>query len=132
MRYLVDTHILVRWLVEPRRLSKEQARILENLVLHQEPVGVSAITLVELASLCQNVSRLSKTSLEEILRQVETQEVFVILPITPQITREASVLLPALRDPADTFIAATARAHGLRLLTSDVRIIESNCVSTVG
>jgi predicted nucleic acid-binding protein len=33
--------------------------------------------------------------------------------------------------PADCIIVATARVHGLRLLTSDRRIIESSLVSTV-
>jgi PIN domain nuclease of toxin-antitoxin system len=131
MRYLADTHILIRWLADPRRLSKEQGRILENLVLYQEPIGVSAISLVELASISQEPSRVSKFNLEKVLSVLETQDIFTILPLTRAIAREASTLLPVLRDPADTFIAATARAHGLRLLTSDTRIIESNCVSTI-
>lgn len=131
MRYLADTHVLIRWLGDPRRLSKEQSRILENLVLHQEPVGVSMITLVELASLSQEPSRVSKFNLEKILRALETEAVFSTLPITTEIAREASRLFPILRDPADSVIAATARAHGLRLLTSDLRIISSNCVSTI-
>ena len=131
MRYLADTHVLIRWLGDPRRLSKEQSRILENLVLHQEPVGVSMITLVELASLSQESSRVSKFNLEKILRALETEAVFSTLPITTEIAREASRLFPILRDPADCVIVATARAHGLRLLTSDLRIISSNCVPTI-
>ena len=131
MRYLIDAHILIHWLGDPRRLSKEQARVLENLVLFQESVGVSAITLVELASLSQEPSRASKFNLDKILLSLETQEIFTILPITPEIARDASRLFPVLRDPADSVIAATARAHGLRLLTSDLRIINSNCVSTI-
>jgi len=39
--------------------------------------------------------------------------------------------LGALRDPADRAIAATARAHRLRLVTSDHQIIESKLVSMV-
>jgi len=131
MRYLLDTHVLIRWLGEPRRLSKEQTRILQNLVRFQEPVGVSAVSLVELASLSQESTRVSKFNLDKIFQSLETGEVFVILAITPEIARDASRLLPILRDPVDTFIAATARAHGLQLMTSDVRIIASSCVPTV-
>jgi len=131
MRYLADTHILIRWLVDPRRISKEQLRILENLIRYHEPVGVSAVSLLEIASLSQDPRRLSKSALEEVLHEIDTREVFEVLPITTEITREAARLLPVLRDPADTFIAATARAHGLRLLTSDARIIDSNCVPTI-
>jgi PIN domain nuclease of toxin-antitoxin system len=131
MRYLLDTHVLIRWLGEPRRLSKEQTRVLENLVRFQEPVGVSAVTLVELASLSQESTRVSKFNLDKIFQSLETGEMFVVLAITAEIARDASRLLPILRDPVDTFIAATARAHGLRLMTSDARIIGSNCVPTV-
>ena len=35
------------------------------------------------------------------------------------------------RDPADQIIAATARVHGLRLLTSDQRIIQSKLVPVI-
>jgi PIN domain nuclease of toxin-antitoxin system len=39
--------------------------------------------------------------------------------------------LRVLRDPADRAIAATARVHRLRLVTSDQRIIESKLVPVV-
>lgn len=39
--------------------------------------------------------------------------------------------LGILRDPADRVITATARVHGLRLLTSDQRIIEHGLVKVV-
>jgi hypothetical protein len=54
-----------------------------------------------------------------------------ILPLTVAIAREVSVLQPVLLDPVDCVIVATARVHGLRLLTSDQRILNSNLVSTV-
>ena len=131
MRYIVDTHVLVRWLADPRRLSKEQFRILNDLIRVQEPVGVSAITLVELASLAQDNSQVGKFNFEKILDVVESGEAFTVLPISTKIARDAARLLPVLRDPADTLIAATALAHGLRLLTSDARIVDTNCVATI-
>ena len=39
--------------------------------------------------------------------------------------------LNVLRDPADRAIAATARVHRLRLVTSDQRIIDSGIVQVV-
>jgi PIN domain nuclease of toxin-antitoxin system len=55
---------------------------------------------------------------------------FRILPITIPIAAEAG-RLSVLRDPADRAIVATARVHGLRLLTSDQRIIASKLVSFI-
>jgi len=129
-RFLLDTHVVVRWLADPRRLSRDQTRILTEVIQRRESVAVSAITLLELALLSgENIIRL-KLNVDEVFAELEASPVFRIFPITVDIAREVS-LLAALRDPADRVIVATARLHGLRLLTSDHRIIESNFVSVV-
>jgi len=95
-----------------------------------EIMAISAFTLVELTTLSLDKALRTNASIDEFLDALETSPTICILPITVAIAREARTL-PILRDPADQFIAATARVHGLRLLTSDQRIIESNVVSTV-
>ena len=126
-RVLLDTHVLVRWLLEPKRLSREQSRILRQAARRLEPVAVSAITLLEIAVL-SGTGRLKPGSL---FHELETNPVFRILPLTIEIAQEVANLTSVLRDPSDCVIASTARVHGLRLLTSDRRIIDSNLVSTV-
>ena len=49
LRLLLDTHIVIRWLAEPRKLSREQLRALEDTVRRTEPVAFSAISLLEIA-----------------------------------------------------------------------------------
>ena len=44
-RFLLDTHIVVRWLYEPKKLSREQHRVLDEAVRRGECVGVSAFSL---------------------------------------------------------------------------------------
>lgn len=61
---------------------------------------------------------------------LETNPMFDILPITIPIALDAGALM-MLRDSADRTIVATDRVHGLRLLTSDHRIIDSKLVSVV-
>ena len=73
-----------------------------------------------------------RLSLDEIFEELETNPSFHILPLTIEIAKETSFLGSTLRDPADRVIVATARVHGLRLLTSDQRVIESKVVSAVG
>jgi hypothetical protein len=48
---LLDTHVLVRWLLEPKRLSRDQARVLCDANRRGEPLAFSAITLLEIAVL---------------------------------------------------------------------------------
>jgi PIN domain nuclease of toxin-antitoxin system len=126
---LLDTHILIHWLADPKRLSRNQLRILDGAVRRSQQVAISAITLLEVAVLADRISGM-KLSIDELFDRLETNPVFRILPLTIEIARETS-FLGSLRDPADRVIAATARVHGLRLLTSDRRIVESNVVSAV-
>ena len=128
---MLDTHILIRWIGEPKRLSREQTGILNEVTRRCEPFAISAITLVELAVLSTSASVRLKLSLNEIFSALESAPDLRILPVTIDIAREVSFLANKLRDPADCVIVATARVHGLRLLTSDQRIIESNTVAAI-
>jgi PIN domain nuclease of toxin-antitoxin system len=130
-RLLLDTHILVWWMAQPRKLSTEQMRALRATALRQEPVAVSAMTLLEIALFARGPQSRFKPGPQEIFRKLEEGSTHRILPLTVEIAREVTVLQAALRDPADSVIVATARVHGLRLLTSDQRILDSNLVSTV-
>lgn len=130
-RLLLDTHILIRWLVDAKKLSRAQLRTLEAAVKRGEPIALSAVTLLEIAILSSGEMPPLRVSLPEFFNDVSTNPVFRILPLDYEVALEVSSL-PALRDPADRAIVATARVHRLRLVTSDQRILESQLVSVVG
>lgn len=123
LRYLADSHVVVWWLTAPRKLSREQNRILAQAERQGEQVGLCATTLMEIATL-----RID--GVEKILEELETSALFRVLPITIEIALDA-VKLAILRDPGDRAIVAAARVHGLRLLTLDERIIASKLVPVV-
>lgn len=129
---MLDTHILIRWLADPNRLSRDQARVLNEVIRRNETVAISGMTLLEIALLSTGGILRMKLSMDEVFIELEASPVFRILPLTIEIAREVASLGATLRDPADRVIVATARVHGLRLLTSDQRILESNVVSAVG
>jgi PIN domain nuclease of toxin-antitoxin system len=93
-------------------------------------VAFSAITLLEIAMLASGEKPALKVSLDELFGDLSSNPIFRILPLTYEIAADVSVL-GALRDPADRVIAATARVHRLRLVTSDQRMIHSNLVPVV-
>jgi PIN domain nuclease of toxin-antitoxin system len=128
-RFLLDTHVVVRWLTLPKKLSSDQIRILREAERHRETVAISAFSLIEIAMLAQSAGKITGRS-DQIFVALETNPMFEVLPITIPIALDAGAL-SILRDPADRTIVATARVHGLRLLTSDHRIIESKLVSVV-
>ncbi len=119
-------------MTDDRRLSKEQSRVLERATHLGEPLAVSGATLMELAGLAQAGRARLPVGVETIYRELENEAAVRILPITLEIAREVVSLLAVLRDPVDAVLAATARVHGLRLVTSDERIQAANVVSTVG
>ena len=131
LRLLLDTHIVVRWLASPKKLSREQARVLREAVRQREPVGVSAVTLLELAVLFGEGRAKSIVAVDELLQDLEANPAFAILPLTVAVAAEVAAMGDALRDPADRAIVATARLEKLRLVTSDQRIIESGLVPVV-
>lgn len=121
--------MLVRWLSEPRKLSRDQARILTDLEASGEPVAISAITLLELVTAFES-GRL-KGRLQDIFDALGASSLFEILPPTIEIASEMASMGPSLRDPADRAIVATARVHRLTLLTSDQRIAGSRLVPVI-
>ncbi|HKW96554.1 MAG TPA: type II toxin-antitoxin system VapC family toxin [Bryobacteraceae bacterium] len=129
-RLLLDTHIVVRWLTQARRLSREQGRVLDAAVRRMEPLALSAISLLELAVLASQGKMDLKMTIDEFFEHVQTRGVFQVFPLTYQVAAEAASLA-LLRDPADRAIVATARVERLRLVTSDQRIIESKLIPVI-
>jgi len=128
---LLDTHVLVRWLADPKRLSREQLRALRGAVRRCDPLALSAITLLEIAVLFGEGSTRLRVPAQELLAALEPGTGFQIVPIDVEIANEVAAMGGALRDPADRAIVATARVHRLRLVTSDQRIVESKLVPVV-
>ncbi|HET9320180.1 MAG TPA: type II toxin-antitoxin system VapC family toxin [Bryobacteraceae bacterium] len=129
-RLLLDTHIVVRWLTDAKKLSREQVRVLEAAVRRTEPVALSAVSLLEIAVLSSQGKLRLKMTIDEFFGHLQTGPVFQILPLTFEVAAEVASL-GSLRDPADRAIVATARIERLRLVTSDQRIIESKLVPVV-
>ena len=86
------------------------------------------MTLLEIAVLGSEGKLKKPTTV--ILDAVQDSATFYIIPMTFDIAADVAYLRN-LRDPMDRAIVATARVHGLRLLTSDQRIIDSQMVAVV-
>jgi PIN domain nuclease of toxin-antitoxin system len=117
-------------LLDARKLSRVQLRTLESAVRRGEPVALSAVTLLEIAVLASGEKPALRVPLDEFFHDLNSNPIFRVLPLTYEVAQEVASL-GALRDPADRAIAATARVHRLRLVTSDQRIIESALVQVV-
>jgi PIN domain nuclease of toxin-antitoxin system len=125
---VLDTHVLLWWLSEPRKLSKAATRALKAT----KTVGVPAISTWEIAMLAaKGRIELDRPVLEWL--QTALQEPRVeLLPLTPAIAVQATRLGAGFHgDPADGIIVATALVEAAPLVTKDQKILDFTGVETI-
>lgn len=130
MKHLLDTHVAIWWLTEDRRLTRAHARVLDRAEQSGVPLGLSVISLWEIAKLVERGRLELDQTIDESLAQLEAHPALTVLPLSARIAVESTRLgarFPS--DPVDQIIAATARCHALTLLTVDERIRGSGAVA---
>lgn len=120
MKLLLDTHIWIWALLDPSKLSNRVAQALRS---KESELWLSSISMWEL-SLLVSKNRIQldselNTWIDEALRIAPIREAPVSFAIVHALE---SIKTPHL-DPADRFLAATASALNLQLVTSDERLI---------
>lgn len=123
---LLDTHILVWTLIAPENLSAKAKKTI-RAARSSGPLGLSAISLWEIAWLADNKRIDIDVSVDSFVRQCASY--VQVLPLTAEIAVR-SVQFPNSypNDPQDRIIGATAIVEGVRLLTHDKRIVKSGLV----
>jgi PIN domain nuclease of toxin-antitoxin system len=121
MRYLLDTHALIWALDSPERLPARVSEVLRDPA--NLPLGAAAITPWEIAMLSARGRLRLGQPVETWLTAALRPEIVSLVPLSPAIAVE-SCRLPGQfhADPADRLIVATARLHGLTLITADEAI----------
>lgn len=128
MTYLLDTNVWIRLFSAPTQLSVSSRRSLSA----QTEFGLATISLVEVCQLEAAGKLQFRVSLEKWLEIALPRNQAHLLPITPEIAREAYRLGPGFHnDPADRLITATARTYKLTLATSDKKLLAFDGVSTL-
>ena len=122
MNLLLDTHIWIWNDLEPWKITSEVNRELASPDnrLWLSPVSIwEAIVLLEKGriSLKQNL----RVWVEESVKALQLQEA----ALTWEVAHELRFTLLPHRDPADRFLAATAKAYDLALITSDERLLNA-------
>lgn len=127
---LVDTHIVLWLALEPERISKRVQAVIDEARGSGAGLAISAMTLVEIATLFDRRRFHLAVSLESFLDELERR--FVVLPINAR-TCARMLSLPASypKDPADRVIGATALVEGMILVTADREIRRAKVVRTI-
>jgi PIN domain nuclease of toxin-antitoxin system len=127
---LVDTHIVLWLALEPERISKKVQAVIDEARGNGAGVAISAMTLVEIATLFGNRRFQLAISIESFLLELERR--FVVLPINARVcARMLSLPAGYPKDPADRVIGATALVEGMGLVTADREIRKAQAVRTI-
>jgi PIN domain nuclease of toxin-antitoxin system len=120
VKLLLDTHIWIWSQLEPHKIGSRLAKILDH---PETEKWLSPISLWEFMVLVKK-GRLNLTMRAEEWIAKALQE----FPVTEApLTWEVVLAIPSVRlphpDPADAFLAATARVFDLTLVTADARLL---------
>lgn len=122
MTPLLDTHVLVWMALEPKRLSRDARRHIERARV-KDGLGIASITLWEIATLVSRGRIAVQGTVANWTSQLLAATGVAVMDITPAIAELSTTFGPDYsKDPADRIIGATARAHGLPLITADTRL----------
>jgi PIN domain nuclease of toxin-antitoxin system len=128
---LLDTHVLVWVMTEPRRVSRAAAAAIRRGRVGGG-LGIAAITLWEMALLFSRGYLRAPGTVEDSIQSMLDSSGVSVRPLTPTIAALASQFPEDYpRDPADRLIGATARAEGLTLITRDEQIRKSKHLKTI-
>jgi PIN domain nuclease of toxin-antitoxin system len=120
MRFLLDTHIWLWAALEPHKLTSE----VHNLLTSPEAdLFLSPISLWELSVLLEKKRFALKEDyavwVQRSVSDLRLQEI----PLNWKVATEMRFILPNHKDPTDGFLAATAIAFDLILITADQKLI---------
>ena len=126
---LLDTHVLVWAVAEPKRLSKAAAAT-SRRAEKGGGVAIAAITLWELAVLLTRGRIRVYGTVDDSIRFLT--EGVIVKPITAEIAALAAQFPSEYpSDPVDRLIGATARAEGIALVTRDEKVRASPLLHTI-
>jgi PIN domain nuclease of toxin-antitoxin system len=128
VQLLLDTHIWIWSVSAPENLSLRVRRALEapESVLWLSPISVWEATL-----LFQRRRLLTDRDPDDAVRDMLRVLPQRIAPLTYDVALASCSLTLTHRDPADRFLAATAKVHKLTLVTADKRLLASREYATL-
>lgn len=129
MSLLLDTHVLVWSAASPEQLGK---RTRQQLVDPEAKLFLSSITTLEIARLAALGQLALTMPVAHWCERARLALNATTIAVDDPIAIEAYALPGSFHpDPADRILVATARVHGLRIITADRRILAYRAARTM-
>lgn len=125
MKLLLDTHIWIWSQLQPSRIGK---RVASELDANKNELWLSPVSVWEALILMQK----GRVRVNDPFDWVErASDQMREAPLTREIVRESFALSLSNTDPADRFLAATAKVLKLTLVTADQRLLGLGEISSL-
>ncbi|PWB76973.1 MAG: PIN domain nuclease [Candidatus Methylomirabilota bacterium] len=126
MKLLLDTHIFLWSLLEPRRLTPHVASELQHPA---NELWVSPITTWEVLVLAEKARIFLDPDPVTWIRKVYSAVPFQEAPLSHEIAIQSRLVSLPHQDPGDRFLVATAQVYAMTLVTADDRLLRSQACS---
>ncbi len=120
MRLLLDTHIWIWSLLTPHKLGRRVARELVSL---RNEIWLSPVSVWEALLLAENGHIKIPEGPHRFFEAAVTERGYRQAMFTHEVAFESRRLALSTEDPADRFLAATAKVYNLTLVTADERLL---------
>jgi PIN domain nuclease of toxin-antitoxin system len=128
MKLLLDTHIWLWAIREPHRLSRRVAREIDN---RQNQLWLSPVSIWEALLLAQKGRIKLVDDFVTWLSAALTRFPLSEAPLTFEVACALPTIVLPHADPADLFLAASAKVFDLTLVTSDRNLIRVEGISVM-
>jgi PIN domain nuclease of toxin-antitoxin system len=120
MKYLLDTHIWLWGSMQSDRLSRRVAKVLSD---SQNELWLSPVSVWELTILCRKGRFRVRPDITTWVAQTFSELRLTEAPLTVEVALAISTISFSHADPADQFIAASAKVFDLTLITADDQLL---------
>ena len=128
MKVLLDTHIWLWSLLEPKNLTRDVARELEDPA---NELWLSPVSIWELLILVEKGRVILEADPVSWVRDVLRRIPFTEAPLNHEVAIHSRMIALPHHDPADRFLAATALVYDLTLVTADDRLLTTRGISVL-
>ena len=128
MRLLLDTHIWLWSRLEPAHLAKRLRRTLEDKA---NELWLSPLSVWETLLLAEKGRITLTPTAQEWVAVALGKAPMKEAPLTSEVVLAMTQIHLPHRDPVDHFLAATARAFELTLVTADKRLLQGTGFATL-
>jgi PIN domain nuclease of toxin-antitoxin system len=120
MKYLLDTHVWLWSSMQSDRLSRRVAKALADT---QNELWLSPISIWELTVLCRKGRFRVGPDISAWVAQTFSDLRLIEAPLTVEVALAISSISFSHADPADQFLAASAKVFNLTLITADDQLL---------